>query len=134
MRLSRLLPVFALAAACGGAPGATTSQSGATGATGGSGGSAIKPTPDAGDGGAASSSGSGGATGGADVGDAGPPADTLASNRDRLLGTYLDYLKGFSPQPQANGLSGSNVTSVCDLWSKLDPSSRATYLTLTARM
>lgn len=63
-----------------------------------------------------------------------PPVDTLASNRDRLLGTYLDYLKSSVATPQSNGLSGGNVSSVCDVWSQLDPSARAVFLLLTARM
>jgi len=67
--------------------------------------------------------------------DAGPQwTDTLGSNRDRLLATYLAWLKANASSPQSNGLSGSNVASVCDVWSKLDPSSRAVYLTLTARL
>ena len=60
--------------------------------------------------------------------------DDLDSNRDRLLGTYYDFLKASVTTPQSNGLSGSTVTSVCDVWKKLDPSSQAVYLTLTARM
>ena len=63
-----------------------------------------------------------------------PAADTLLSNRDRLLGTYYDFLKATAVQPQSNGLSGGNVTSVCDLWKKLDPSSQDVFLTLTARL
>ncbi len=66
--------------------------------------------------------------------DAGVPADTLEANRDRLLQSYLDFLKQNASTPQTNGLSGSNVSSVCELWQKLDPSSQATFLTLTARM
>jgi hypothetical protein len=65
---------------------------------------------------------------------AAPPVDALGSNRDRLLGTYLDYLKTSAATPQSNGLSGTNVSGVCDLWQKLDPSARAVFLTLTARM
>ncbi len=60
--------------------------------------------------------------------------DALDSNRDRLLATYLAFLKSYATTPQTNGLSGSNVTSVCDIWSKLDPSSRDVFLTLTARL
>jgi hypothetical protein len=63
-----------------------------------------------------------------------PAVDTLDANRDRLLCTYLDFLKSTSSPPQSNGLSGSNVSTVCDVWSKLDPSSQAVFLTLTARM
>ena len=69
-----------------------------------------------------------------DASDAAPGTDDLDSNRDRLLGTYYDYLKSSVTTPQSNGLSGSTVTSVCDVWKKLDPSSQAVYLTLTARM
>jgi hypothetical protein len=72
------------------------------------------------------------ATDGADSG--APWVDTLASNRDRLLATYFAYLTASVVQPQSNGLSGSNVASVCDVWKKLDPSSQAVFLTLTARM
>jgi hypothetical protein len=60
--------------------------------------------------------------------------DTLVSNRDRLLGTYLDYLEANPAETQTNGLSGSSVTDVCGLWTKLDPSSQDVFLTLTARM
>ena len=60
--------------------------------------------------------------------------DTLDANRDRLLATYLAFLKSYATTPQTNGLSASNVSSVCDVWTKLDPSSRDVFLTLTARM
>lgn len=63
-----------------------------------------------------------------------PPVDTLTSNRDRLLGSYLDFLKTSASAPQSNGLSGSNVSTVCDIWQQLDPSSKATFLTITARL
>jgi len=44
--------------------------------------------------------------------DAGGPAlDTLASNRDRLLVSYLVHLKA-TPGTQSNGLSGATVTDV----------------------
>src|SRR5262245_12853491 len=54
--------------------------------------------------------GSDGGSGGSDAGmEAGPPpTDTLPSNRDRLLGTYFDYLKASVTTPQSNGLSGSD--------------------------
>ncbi len=61
-------------------------------------------------------------------------SDTLSSNRDRLLGTYFDYLKAFATTPQSNGLSSSNVSNVCDVWTKLNPSSQQVFLTLTARL
>ena len=51
-----------------------------------------------------------------------------------MLGTYLDYLEAFVTTPQTNGLSGSNVSTVCDLWSALDPSSQDVFLTLTRRL
>src|SRR4051812_9370811 len=69
--------------------------------------------------------------------DGGGDAQTTAgldTNRDRLLATYLAFLKSNPTQTQSNGLSGANVSDVCDLWKKLDPSSQATYLTLTHRM
>lgn len=125
-----------LLAACGSAPvtigtggnGSTT----VTSAAGGNGGSGLADagTMDASTGG----TGGGGMDGGPDADSGAPPVDTIDSNRDRLLGTYLDYLKASVTTPQSNGLSGSNVSSVCELWQKLDPSSQATFLTLTARM
>lgn len=67
-----------------------------------------------------------------------PPAacvgDTLSANRNRLLESYFQYLKANVTAPQTNGLSGGNVASALDLWEKLDPSSQAVFLTLTARM
>jgi hypothetical protein len=61
-------------------------------------------------------------------------ADTLDSNRNRLLGTYFAFLKASATTPQSNGLSGNNVSNVCDVWNGLDPSSRAVFLTLSARL
>src|SRR5512143_3721034 len=55
-------------------------------------------------------------------GSAGGCVDTLDANRDPLLATYLAFLKAFATTPQSNGLSSSTVSSVCDVWSKLDPS------------
>jgi hypothetical protein len=69
-----------------------------------------------------------------DAPEAAVPADDLGSNRDRLLGTYFDYLKSSVTTPQSNGLSGAIVGSACDLWKKLVPSSQAVFLTLTARL
>jgi hypothetical protein len=67
--------------------------------------------------------------------DAGPIwVDTLESNRNRLLGTYFDFLKAYATDPQSNGLSGKNVSTVCDVWSGLAPSPRGVFLTLTARL
>ncbi|CAN5919835.1 hypothetical protein BH11MYX3_BH11MYX3_41450 [soil metagenome] len=57
----------------------------------------------------------------------------VASPRERILGTYLDWLKAH-PGPTTNGLDGAQLTSVCSLWSKLQPSARAVFLTLTARL
>ncbi|MBL0212723.1 MAG: hypothetical protein IPQ07_02450 [Myxococcales bacterium] len=63
------------------------------------------------------------------------PADQAVSltTRDRLLGTYLDWLKAH-PGPTTNGLDGATLTGVCGLWSKLVPSAQAVFLTLTARL
>lgn len=41
-----------------------------------------------------------------------PCVDTLDSNRTCLLTTYIDFLQRSATQPQSNGLSGSNVSSV----------------------
>ncbi|MGZ3439069.1 MAG: hypothetical protein ACXVDD_06125, partial [Polyangia bacterium] len=62
-----------------------------------------------------------------------PPADTLDGNRERLLATYLAYLKAH-PGAQSNGLDGATLAGVCDLWSGLAPSGQAVFRTLTARM
>ena len=61
-------------------------------------------------------------------------ADTLGANRDRLLETYFEFLKASATTPQTNGLSSSNVSNVCDVWTKLEPSARDVFLTITARM
>ena len=61
------------------------------------------------------------------------PADTLASNRDRLLATYLAYLKA-TPGAQSNGLDGSKLAGVCDLWKALVPDGQQVFLTLSARL
>ena len=66
--------------------------------------------------------------------DAGPPVDSIDANRDRLLGTYYDYLKSDPSKVQSNGLSGAGVSSVCDLWNKMHPSDRDVFLTITARL
>ncbi len=60
--------------------------------------------------------------------------DTLDSNRNRLLQSYYEFLEAHAATPQTNGLDASNVASALDVWTKLDPSSRAVFLTLTARM
>lgn len=95
---------------------------------------------DAGGGGAGGGSGEvdgfGGDDGGSDLalGDAAmPAADTLDANRDRLLATYLAYLVAH-PGAQSNGLDGAALAGVCDLWTRLHPSDRDVWLTLTARM
>jgi hypothetical protein len=90
------------------------------------------------DGGSADFSVADGATASGDLASAGgdlamPSADTLDGNRDRLLATYLAYLKAH-PGAQSNGLDGATLGSVCDLWTRLDPSSQAVFLTLTARL
>jgi len=56
-----------------------------------------------------------------------------ASDRDRLLASYLAYLKAH-PGQQTNGLDGAQLPDVCALWSKLDPSSQSVFLTITARL
>jgi hypothetical protein len=69
----------------------------------------------------------------------GAPADapynaTLDGNRDRLLATYLAWLQTQPDTQQSNGLLGRELSSTCDLWAKLDPSSRGVFLTITHRM
>jgi hypothetical protein len=64
---------------------------------------------------------------------AAPPADTLDANRDRLLASYLGYLKAH-PGAQSTGVDGATLGNVCDLWTRLDPSSQAVFRTLTARL
>jgi hypothetical protein len=58
---------------------------------------------------------------------------SLAANRDRLLASYLELLRG-RPARQRNGLLGSELPGTCDLWRALDPSARAVFGTLTARL
>lgn len=128
----RLAVLLALGlAACSSSPASTSTTSGSGGtASTGSGGTASTSTVTTG------SAGAGGdlPDAGSDGVDAGPPPDTLDAHRDRLLATYLAYLKANGAQPQSNGLSGSNVASVCDLWEKLAPSAQDVFLTLTARL
>src|SRR5689334_16871116 len=64
------------------------------------------------------------------------PIDTPANlaNRDRLIASYLAYLKANPTVTQSNGLSGANLSTVCDLWSRLQPAAQATFLTITARL
>jgi hypothetical protein len=59
---------------------------------------------------------------------------TLDGNRDRLLATYFARLLADPNTQQSNGLLGRELTNVCDLWSKLDPSSRAVFVTITHRL
>ena len=59
--------------------------------------------------------------------------DTLDANRNRLLESYFEFLKANATTPQTNGLSNT-VTSALDVWQKLDPSSRAVFLTISARL
>jgi hypothetical protein len=60
--------------------------------------------------------------------------DTRDGNRDRLLATYLAFLQADPTKVQSNGLSGQNLTTVCDLWNALDPSSQDTFRTITDRL
>ncbi len=117
----------------GGASGA----GGSAGAAGSAGSGGVDGGPGSGGSAAAGAGGDAGpdASGaGGQGGSGGTTADTLPDNRKRLLQTYLAYLQQDPSQTQTNGLSGGNVSSVCQLWNKLDPSSQATFLTLTARM
>ena len=122
--------VAAAAAACGGAASDDPRGSGAGAGAGGDDSGAT------GDDAATSTSGDDGAAATGDASDAAaaPVVDTLDANRDRLLATYLAWLLANPGTTQTNGLSAANVKTVCDVWGKLDPSSRAVYLTLTARM
>lgn len=61
-------------------------------------------------------------------------ADTLDGNRDRLLATYYAYLEAHADTRMTNGLLGSDLHSVCDVWSALQPSARDVFLTLTHRL
>jgi hypothetical protein len=63
-----------------------------------------------------------------------PFPSTLAGNRSRLLSEYLVYLRANPSTTQSNGLSGATVRSVCDLWTRLDPSSHEVFLTVTGRL
>ncbi len=123
--------IIAMMIACG----SSSSSGGGFEGTGEDGASPFLPdsgAQNAGDGNVASD-GSAGEQDGASANDAGT-TDSLTSNRDRLLATYLAYLKSTPAVTQSNGLSGANVSTVCDIWTKLDPSSRDTYLTITARL
>jgi hypothetical protein len=60
--------------------------------------------------------------------------DTLDGNRDRLLASYLAWLQAEPTVTQSNGLVGGQLHSVCDLWTKLDPSSQGVFRTITHRL
>jgi hypothetical protein len=74
-----------------------------------------------------------------------PPVDVAAGSdaatdgavtvaaRDRLLQTYLAWLTAH-PGPTTNGLDGAALTGVCQLWTQLQPSAKAVFITLTARL
>ena len=99
---------------------------------------------DAGDRGSSVGGGSDGTTevdagggGAVDAGGGGGEGDAAVVDlgaRDRLLATYFDHLKAHPDDQQSNGLIGRDLASVCDLWDRLDDSSQATFLTLTARL
>ena len=62
------------------------------------------------------------------------PPSALDANRDRLLATYLARLQSIPDERQSNGLLGRELATTCELWDKLDPSSRAVFLTITHRL
>jgi len=67
--------------------------------------------------------------------DAGEATDAAqASARDRLIASYLAFLRETPDDTQSNGLRGADLADVCALWDALDPSSQATFATLTARL
>jgi hypothetical protein len=82
----------------------------------------------------------GGSGGDPDAGSAGdaPAVDGTANDarvladRDRLLATYLSFLRT-QPEPQTNGLDGG-LPDTCALWEALAPSGRDTFLLLAARL
>ncbi|MGH7284430.1 MAG: hypothetical protein ACRELY_23130 [Polyangiaceae bacterium] len=116
--------IFLAACAGGGAPDDAVS-----------GGGSVSDGGSIADGGGAASTDSGSPSDAAAASDAGSTGgDTLASNRDRLLETYFEFLKASATTPQTNGLSSSNVSNVCDVWTKLPPSARDVFLTITARL
>lgn len=69
----------------------------------------------------------------ADGPDAGPPRSAVDAARDRLLASYLAYLRAHAAAPQTNGL-GASLVDVCELWSRATPATRATFLGLTDRL
>jgi len=62
------------------------------------------------------------------------PPSALDANRERLLATYVGRLQSIPDERQSNGLVGRDVATTCELWDKLDPSSRSVFLTLTHRL
>lgn len=107
-----------LAAACGSSETGSSARAPSSGGASGAAGAAQAPS-------------SGGASGAAGTAQA---PDPLAVDRERLLESYLAFLKTEPAKRQTNGLSGGELASACELWQALDPSARATFLTLTARM
>jgi hypothetical protein len=65
--------------------------------------------------------------------DAGGGRSGIDGERDRLLATYLAYLRSRPGFTQTNGL-GSDLSSVCALWDTATPATRAVFLTITDRM
>lgn len=65
--------------------------------------------------------------------DAGFPV-TLDGNRDRLIRTYYARLASMPDVVQSNGLAGQALPDVCALWTALDPSAKAVFLTITHRL
>ncbi|MCC6214692.1 MAG: hypothetical protein IT376_07470 [Polyangiaceae bacterium] len=111
-----------------------TGAGGSGGAAGSAGAAGAGAPHDASDADGAEGASDGGGGGAASDAEAGTEDDTLSSNRQRLLWTYLRYLTSTGAPPQSNGVSGSNVASAYEVWERLDASTRATFLTLTARM
>lgn len=70
---------------------------------------------------------------GAPSADAARDAAVAGAPRDRLLESYLTWLAAH-PGPTTNGLDGASLANVCQLWSRLQPSAQAVFLTLTARL
>jgi hypothetical protein len=62
------------------------------------------------------------------------PLASIAVGRNRLLELYLAHLRSRPTEAQSNGLIGRDLTDTCDLWTKLPPSARAVFLTITARL
>jgi hypothetical protein len=60
--------------------------------------------------------------------------ETLDGQRDRLLATYYAYLEAHADTAMTNGLRGSDLHSVCEVWSALQPSAKDVFLTLTHRL